>query len=545
MARAYFSPNGAAFVVVRASRDEPVQFWRTAEREPRRVLKEQIGGVSTVAFRTDDGQTFVTGSDEQTGQVWDGHSGAPIGGPIFHSGPIHAVAISRDSASILIGGENGLAQLWNATTRLPVGRAIVHPDAVRSVEFSRDGRLALTVSGNQVRILESDTAELSGAPLSHTNEVIDAKFSPDGKTVLTRGRDRVVRVWSAAPAVGEELRLRHPGPVTALAVRPGSPAVLTGCTGASGTVLSWNVAPGQRAKALLDHCGPVLSLAYRPDGAMFAAATANRHFYIQMIEPHAARGWKIEPRLLNERVLTVAFHPDGKTLVTGTESGRVEFWDVATRQKLPGVIRHDAAVACAAFSPDGGMIAIGCDDATARLYDVSTQQPLASPLLHAGPVVSVAFQPPLGRLVLTGSSDGTARMWELATGQPFGKIMRHPARVLAVAFSPEGQTIATGCGDGIARLWSVATGDPVGRRLIHQGAVRSVCFFNPRPADSTAASTIGGWNLMTGSDDATARVWPIPGPARGSPDELLRAIEISTGAGDDGRTGEDDRIKAQ
>ena len=72
-----------------------------------------------------------------------------------------------------------------------------------------------------------------------------------------------------------------------------------------------------------------------------------------------------------------------------------------------------------AFSPDGKTVLTGSNDKTARLWDAATGQPLGLPMMHQDGVRAVAFSPD-GKTVLTGSEDKTARLWDAATGRPLG-----------------------------------------------------------------------------------------------------------------------------
>ncbi len=105
------------------------------------------------------------------------------------------------------------------------------------------------------------------------------------------------------------------------------------------------------------------------------------------------------------------YSPDGKHIATAGSLG-VFLWDAETGALLRTFRGHTDWVRSVAFSPDGKRVLTGSDDSTAKLWDAETGQEIRTFLGHTYSVYSVAFSPDDKR-VLTGSGDGTARIWEL------------------------------------------------------------------------------------------------------------------------------------
>jgi len=69
-------------------------------------------------------------------------------------------------------------------------------------------------------------------------------------------------------------------------------------------------------------------------------------------------------------VWSVAFSPDGKTLVTASDDSTLKFWNVATRQELLTIRRLGGALRALHFSPDGQLLVGGTSSSsrTGGLY---------------------------------------------------------------------------------------------------------------------------------------------------------------------------------
>ena len=107
-----------------------------------------------------------------------------------------------------------------------------------------------------------------------------------------------------------------------------------------------------------------------------------------------------------------------------------------------------------AFSPDGKRIVSGSDDNTLRVWDADTGQPIGQPLTgHTERVYSVAFSPD-GNRIASGSGDDDGAAVGRRHRQPIGAPADRPhRRGVSVAFSPDGHrsppaatTARCGCG---------------------------------------------------------------------------------------------------
>jgi WD40 repeat protein len=289
-------------------------------------------------------------------------------------------------------------------------------------------------------------------------------------------------------------------------------------------------------------------LAYSPDGKILAISG-----YREILLHDPTGGLQARLQGLSQRIHTLVFSPDGKTLVgVGGDPGRfgeVQIWDVASRKQRQSVMLTNDTLSGAAFSPDGTKIVFCAVDKSIRMLDVAIGKEVRKMDHHEDWVYAAVFGVDGKRIVSVGR-DRAAKLIDANTGQfienvnllkePLTAIARHPKKdwvfiggqervpylyrmdrpramriaddstlirkfekqdgpILAVAVSADGQYGAVGSETGDVRVYNLETGERTGSCGGHASGIYSIVF---QP---------GGKGLVTAGFDGTVRMYSLDG----------------------------------
>jgi WD40 repeat protein len=135
----------------------------------------------------------------------------------------------------------------------------------------------------------------------------------------------------------------------------------------------------------------------------------------------------------------VAFSPDGKRIVSGSDDSTLKVWDTDKGQEVRSLRGHAGLVTCVAFSPDGKHLVSRGYDSTLKVWDAEKGQELLSLKGHTGAVLCVAFSPD-GKRIVSGSYDGTLKVWKADKGQEVLSLNGQKGGVLC----PDGKRVVNG-----------------------------------------------------------------------------------------------------
>jgi RNA polymerase sigma factor (sigma-70 family) len=367
---------------------------------------------------------------------------------------VFPVAVSPDGKYVA-AHKRGAPHIWDTAT----GKRL-HPLAV-APKPANDGGMFMAVTS------------LSNEP--------GLAFSSDSKRLLVASAGNV-QVWDVATGK----RVGPPDPQANL-FDLGSDSVVS----PDGKYLAWqtvkiqdpdfgikvkDLTTGKTVAELKTGIGGALHLQFAPDGKTLAwtAVTGGVHLY--------EIGKDREPRVLSkelrgkqrpDRIKSLCFSPDSKTLAISHASRTADLWDVATGTRIRQIgdgprQAAGAMIAVAfgrsplqrtvdlAFSADGKTLAASFGGTHVRQFEVASgKEILSGDGGHQKPISGMHVSA-RGRQVTTCAAGDAVRVWDLDTGEQ-ARHLKLPGDTTCVALAGDAKMAATAAGARV-EIWDVAGG---------------------------------------------------------------------------------------
>ena len=339
----------------------------------------------------------------------------------MHSARTRGATRSVILAGLLLGALAGVSRADELTLKSALKG---HPALVYHVQFAPDGTLvsssAWSAKGNNPDTVIAwsvpDGKKKKGLPLEQSITIFGL-FSEGKQAAIGRGDH--VGLFDLKTAK-EGTKLQAPGMMGIASTAASDKANAVAAGFEKNDIVIWTVpAKGKKAakpRVLSGHTKPAIRLAFSPDGKQLVSGS----------QDYSARLWDVStgkslhvltPEKADSPVSAAKYSHDGKLVATtGT---RLCFWDPETGEEKEEVLPEKACIGVRsiAFSPDDSLLAVSTINlkdtkkGMIEVWDLKSQEKLAEAADPDGMVYDVDFSPD-GKLIAAGGGD-TVKLWSL------------------------------------------------------------------------------------------------------------------------------------
>jgi len=483
-----FSPDGGRAVT--ASEDKTAIVWDAVAGRMFARLCGHEGQVTFACF-SPDGSRVATGGRDSRVMLWDSQTGEVLHCLQVHDGDIWAPRL----ASRAEAAQQSVAHAKPADWRTPPRAGFIknlrfydHP----YVHFSPDSTRLVTVCLGVAKVWDVRTGNALFELLGHRGWIMSARFSPDGRSILTGSMDHTAALWDASSGEKQLTLSGHEGWVRCARFSPDGQHILSLSDDQSAMV--WDRQSGRA----------VLRLGKLHDQPRWAQISQDgrKAVFIGGLDERVdiwdlTSGSKISTlEGHQDRVTSVDFHPDGQHIVTGSDDNSAIVWECQSGRVVRKLVGHTSAVNFVRFSPEGSRMATASSDTTTVIWDTESGRRVSVFLGRHWPVRAACLSSDGRRFLCSGQFEErlwlrriagglplahgiTARgdkaiVWDLPSGK---KLQALPGRISQASFSPDGRWVVTTVNSEIAVLWNAQSGDE--RWSVKQRGPMHYALFSP------------------------------------------------------------------
>jgi cytochrome c len=351
-----------------------------------------------------DGKTVLSGSFDTVAIRWSLVTESAEQVLRLHADAVNAVAF-LDEARMATAGADGRIAIWTAGRQQPDKVFEGHTGPIVALAVSPDASMLASAAWDRTVRLWSLSEGTSRVLEGHSQNVNGVAFTPDGQSLVSVGYDLTARVWRLTDGTSEVATL--PAPLNAVAIAPDGEIVM----GAADGRLRMMTADGKESGEVVAGATPIVALAISHDGALIAVAGIGGTVAIVDRKARSVLRTLVGPGM---PVWSVAFLPDGATLLTGGADGKIRRWNALTGDAIGSNLLGTPADPLAAYAGDHGAEVFRACVACHTLSETEVQR--------AGPTLAGLFGRKIASLPGYRFSDALKRMDIVWTPETVSKL---------------------------------------------------------------------------------------------------------------------------
>ncbi|MDP2854737.1 MAG: caspase family protein, partial [Smithellaceae bacterium] len=490
------SPNGNDMLT--GSRDGQLRRWDAASGTLLKAISAHRDAISAVTY-TPDGKFAISTSYDKTLKLWDLTDGKLQRTFSGHPGQVYKVAISPDGLHALSSAQDGDVRLWNIRSGAEI-KAFKFAGSIQSIGFTADGQHLLIAhdqkkSGRTVKVLAQD-----GREVKNYVDVGFDRYANDGRYFLAREYKESTTPKEQKlfePQAKENKPIHHndrfnkrtlvdieSGKVLGGFGQSGA-MIFTSTTAANNDIVLtkyrydqdirlWNVRSGKEIRRF-----PVKFGLLSYDGTKVIAPVGKT---LQTFDTGTGRALATFSGSATGDISSMALSAGGGYVVTGDNTGAVQFWDVAG-QSLLKTIKAETSdlIVAVAFSPDNQYAASVTRLGSAKIWGLRNGNKVSEfktdyvlvnyEELDAGDYVDYGY----GVLAFSQDSRHLAcgfKLWDAASGRQALTYQTPGGPGPWITFSPDGTSLLSK-----NMIWDASSGRRVKRMVSMPEGVKS--FYSP------------------------------------------------------------------
>lgn len=349
------------------------------------------------------------------------------------------------------------------------GPLAAHIGIVRAIDLAGNGKSIVTGGDDKlVKIWSMPDGKLIHTLKGHGQRVTAVAVSASGAVAVSAANERVTRIWRIVekPAKSEKSSVRKYLKSTSVAVAPDESYALAGLV--NGQIKVLELPSGKVSKTLKGHGGTVRALRFSRDGKILMSWSARSVRLWSMPEGRLLRAYDLYQ---GDPIRAAEITPDAGYLTVATLKGSVTIPALSGLMPLldeipfadpSGSQPHRLAIKPASggrsnvlsltVSHQSDWFAAGTTTRTVRLWSPDSDKK-KSLRKHTKPVTTLEPTPD-GKLLLSGSRDKSVILWKMPDGKFDAPLKGHPSSVRDIAVTPDSRYAAVSSASSVV-IWDL------------------------------------------------------------------------------------------